>query len=222
MNLCVPAPRAGDGRFRQCVVRGGEAFLDFSGKRQRLGQQGKVERCEYARAGRLERGDTVAEAGNAGRRFTLLGVHPALENPAPGRPLGESVFTRECHALVAAGRGGGDIPGEDPGRAGQTEALGEGVGMAQLPAQCERTIGSAGRTIRIATMPKRPGQLDKGGDPDVRSVAKSGIAVLAGPIQRGGRFGMLEGCTVIAANDQRISEDAMADQERTGRGLRLG
>src|SRR6516164_2040721 len=41
MNFCVPAPRAGDGRFCQCVVQGGKAFLYFSGKRQRLGQQGE-------------------------------------------------------------------------------------------------------------------------------------------------------------------------------------
>ena len=70
-------------------------------------------------------------------------------------------------------------------------------------------------------MPKRPGQRDKGVDPDVLPVAKSVIAMLVGPIQRRGRFGMREGCTVIAAIDQRRSEDAMADQERAGRGLRL-
>jgi hypothetical protein len=48
---------------------------------------------------------------------------------------------------------------------------------------------------------------------------KGGIAVLVGPMQRRGGFGMREGCTVIAAIDQRLSEDAMADQERAGRGL---
>jgi transposase len=31
-------------------------------------------------------GQTVAGAGNSRRRFTLLGVDPALENPAPGPP----------------------------------------------------------------------------------------------------------------------------------------
>ena len=41
MNFCVPAPHAGGGRFYQCVVQDGEAFLYFSGKRQRLGQQGE-------------------------------------------------------------------------------------------------------------------------------------------------------------------------------------
>jgi hypothetical protein len=51
---------------------------------------------------------------------------------------------------------------------------------------------------------------------------KGGIAVLVGPIQRRGRFDMREGCTVVAARHQRLSEDAMADQERAGRGLRLG
>ena len=39
MNFCVPASLAGDGHFCQCKVEGGEAFLYFSGKRQRLGQQ---------------------------------------------------------------------------------------------------------------------------------------------------------------------------------------
>ena len=33
---------------------------------------------------------------------------------------------------------------------------------------------------------------------------------------------MREGCTVIAATDQRQSENAMGDQERAGHGLRLG
>jgi len=46
--------------------------------------------------------------------------------------------------------------------------------------------------------------------------------MLVGPIQRGGRFDMREGCTVVAATYQRQSEDAMANQERAGRGLRLG
>ena len=84
------------------------------------------------------------------------------------------------------------------------------------------TIGGSGGLIRIAAMPKRPGQTDKGADPDVLPVAKGGIAVLVGQIQRRGRFEMREGCTVIAAMDQRPSEDAMADQERAGGGLRLG
>ena len=46
--------------------------------------------------------------------------------------------------------------------------------------------------------------------------------MLVGPIQRGGRFEMRESCTVIAARHQRPGEDAMADQERAGRWLRLG
>ena len=118
--------------------------------------------------------------------------------------------------------GGGDITGEDRGRAGKPKGVGKGVGMSQLPAQCERAIGSSGGLIRIAAMPERPGQLDKGADPAVLPVVKDGIAMLVGPIQRGGRFQMRDGCTVIAAKDQRGSEDAMADQERTGGGLRLG
>ena len=71
-------------------------------------------------------------------------------------------------------------------------------------------------------MPKRPGQHDKGADPDVLTVLKGGIAVLLGSIQRCGRFKMREGCTVIATIHQRMSEAAMADQERAGLGLRLG
>ena len=73
----------------------------------------------------------------------------------------------------------------------------------------------------MAAMPERPGQLDKGGDPDVLPVVKGGIAMLVGPIQRHGRFDVSEGCMVIAAQHQRQSEDAMADQERAGGGLRL-
>jgi len=46
--------------------------------------------------------------------------------------------------------------------------------------------------------------------------------MLVGPIQRRGGFDMRQGCTVIAANDQRQSEGAMGNQERAGRGLRLG
>ena len=139
-----------------------------------------------------------------------------------GRPQGESVFTRERHAIVAAGADGGDIVGEGRGRAGQPKGVGKGVGMSQLPAQCERAIGSTGGPIRIAAMPEHPGQLDKGADADVLPVAKGGIAMLIGPIQRRGRFEMGEGCRVIAAPHQRMSEDAMADQVRAGRGLRLG
>jgi hypothetical protein len=41
MNFCIPAPLAGDGGVCQCVVQGGKGFLYFSGKRQRLGQQGE-------------------------------------------------------------------------------------------------------------------------------------------------------------------------------------
>ena len=79
-----------------------------------------------------------------------------------------------------------------------------------------------GRTDQIAAMPERPGQHDKGADPDVLPIAQGGIAVLVGSIQLGGRFEMGEGCTVIAAIPQRQSESAMADQERAGGGLRLG
>ena len=39
VNFCVPAPLAGDGRFRQCVVQGGKGVLYFSVKRQRLGKK---------------------------------------------------------------------------------------------------------------------------------------------------------------------------------------
>ena len=53
-------------------------------------------------------------------------------------------------------------------------------------------------------------------------VVKGGIAVLDGPMQRHGRFEMHQGCTVIAAMEQRLSEEAMADQEGAGGGLRLG
>ena len=80
--------------------------------------------------GRLGPGQTVADAGNSRRRFTLLGVGPALENPAPGHPMGESVFTRQRHAVVAIGAGGGDIPGEDRGDAGEPKGVRKGVGMS--------------------------------------------------------------------------------------------
>ena len=121
-----------------------------------------MERCPYAGAGRLGYGQTVADAVDSGHRFTSLGIRPALENPAIARPLGESVFTRDCHAIVAVGAGGGDISGEDRGHAGEPKGVGKGVGMAQLPAVGERAIGSSGGLIRIAAMPKRPGQLDEG------------------------------------------------------------
>jgi len=211
MNFCVPAPRAGDGRFCQCVIQGGKGFLYLPGKRQRLGQQGEEQRCGCAVAGRLDRGQTVADAGNSRRRFTLLGVAPALEDPAKGPPLGESVFTRERHAIVAVGVDGRDISGEDRGHAGVIKGVGKGVGMSQLPAVGERMLGSSGGLIRISPMPKRPGQLDKGAGPDVLPVVNGGIAVLVGPMQRRGRFEMREGCRVIAPQDQGISEDAMAD-----------
>ena len=150
-----------------------------------------------------------------------MGVGPALKNPALGRPLGESVFTRERYAFVAAGADGGDISGEDRGPAGVMKDVGKGVGMSQLPTVRERPIGSARGLIRIAAMPKRPGQLDKGADPDVPPIVQGEIAVLVGPIQRGGGFEMREGCTVIAATHQRQSEAAMGNQERAGGGLRL-
>jgi len=132
------------------------------------------------------------------------------------------VFTRERHAIVAVGVDGGDISGEDRGHAGVIKGVGKGVGMSQLPAVRERAIGSAGGLISIAAMPERPGQAGKGADPDVLPVAKGVIAMLVRPIQRRGRFEMREGCRVIAANHQRMSEGAMADQERAGRVLRLG
>jgi hypothetical protein len=90
--------------------------------------------------------------------------------------------------------------------------------MSQLPAVRERAISGSGGLIRIAAMPERPGQLDKGADPDILPVVKGGIAMLVGPIQRDGGFEMREGCTVIAAVHQRMTEGAMAYQERAGRG----
>ena len=123
----------------------------FSGKRQRLGQQGEVERCKYAGAGRLVCGQTVADAGNSGRRLTLLGAGPALEDPAQGRPLAESVFTGDHHAIIAVGAGGGASSGEDRGHVGTPKSEGKGVGMSQLPAQCERTIGGPGGLIRMTS-----------------------------------------------------------------------
>src|SRR6516162_1088755 len=101
-----------------------------------------------------------------------------------------------------ASASGGDISGEGRGHSGEIKGVGKGVGMSQLPAQCERAIGSSGGLIRIAAMPKRQGQLDKGAEPDVLPIAKGGIAMLVGPIQRCGRFDVREGCAVIAAIDQ--------------------
>src|SRR5262249_25156184 len=92
-------------------------------------------------------------------------------------------FARERNALVAVGADGADISGEDCGHSGEPKAVGKGVGMAQLPAVRERTIGSSGRLIRIAAMPKRAGQHDKGVDPDAPPIAKGGIAMLVGPMQ---------------------------------------
>jgi hypothetical protein len=50
------------------------------------------------------------------------------------------------------------------------------------------TAALARGLIRIAAMPKRPGQHDKGADPDVLPVVEGGIAVLVRPMQRRGRF----------------------------------
>src|SRR5271156_108778 len=132
------------------------------------------------------------------------------------------MFTRDRHAIVGVSADGGDISGEDRGHSGEPKRVGKGVSMSQLPTVRERTIGSSGGLIRIAAMPERPGQLDKGTNPDVLPVVIGEVAMLLGPIQRRGRFEMLEGCRVIAATDQRMSEGAMADQGRPGRGLRLG
>ena len=101
MNFCVPALLAGDGRFCQCVVQGGKGFLYLPGKCQRLGQQGEVEWCGYAGAGRLGCGQTVADMGNSRRRFTSLGVGPALKNPAKDRPVGDPYsLASAMHSLL--------------------------------------------------------------------------------------------------------------------------
>jgi hypothetical protein len=94
--------------------------------------------------------------------------------------------------------------------------------MAQLPAVRDCTIGSSGGLISMTAMPKRPGQINKDADPDVLPIAQAGIAVFVGPMQRDGGFKMREGCAVIAAVHQRMTENAMAEQERAGPGLRLG
>src|SRR6202008_2156523 len=127
--------------------------------------------------------------------------------------------TRQRHAIVATGVGGGNISGEDRGPAGVTKGVAKGVGMSQLPAVRERAIGSSGGQFRVSVMPERPAQLNKGADPDVLPVAKGGIAVLVGPMQRRGGFGMREGCTAIAAIEQRGSNGAMAHQEPAGQGF---
>ena len=64
-------------------------------------------------ASRLGSGQPVADADNSRRRLTLLGVGPAPENPADGRPLGESMLTRERYAIIAVAADGGEISGED-------------------------------------------------------------------------------------------------------------
>ena len=79
---------------------------------------------------RLGRGHTVADAGDSRRRVTPLGVGPALKNPTTGRPEGESVLTRDRHAIVAMGADGGYFPGEDRGQAGLIKGGGKGVGMS--------------------------------------------------------------------------------------------
>ena len=132
------------------------------------------------------------------------------------------MFTGERHAIVATGADDGDISGEGRGLSGETKSVRKGVGMSQLPAVRERSIGSSYGLIRIAAMPERPGQLDKGVDPDVLTVVKGGIMMLLGPIQRRGGFEMRQGGTVIATIDQRISEGAMADQERAGGRIAIG
>ena len=95
-------------------------------------------------AGRLGRGQTIADANNSSRRLTLVGVGPAPENPANGRPLGESVLTRERYAIIAVATDGGDISGEDRGNASQRQGVSKGVGMSQLSAVCEGPIGGSG------------------------------------------------------------------------------
>jgi hypothetical protein len=64
--------------------------------------------------------------------------------------MGETVFTRERHAIIAVRVDGGNIPGEDRSLSGKREGVGKGVGMAQLPAVRERAIGSSSGLIRIA------------------------------------------------------------------------
>jgi hypothetical protein len=103
------------------------------------------------------------------------------------------MFTRDLRAIVAVGAGCGNIPGEDRSHAGVIKGVGKGMGVSQLPAIRERTIGSSGGPIRIATLPKRQGQDDKGADPDVQPVAKGGIAMLVRPMQRRDRFEMRQG-----------------------------
>ena len=132
------------------------------------------------------------------------------------------MFSRERHAIIAVGVDGGGVSGEDRGLAGETKGVAKGVGMSQLPAVRERTVGSSGGPIRIAAMPKRPGQHDISADPNVLTVVKGEIAVLVGPIQRRGRFEMRQGCRIVAGKDQRPSEGAMGNQERGGGRLRLG
>ena len=142
----------------KCLIRDGMAAVEATGARVAAPLNLTLLAEALALAGKIEEGLA------------------ALEDPAKGRPTGESVLTRERHAIIAIGADGGDIPGEDRGHPGMPEGVGKGVGMPQLPAQCERTIGSSRGLIRIAAMPERPGQDGKGADPDVQPVVPSSLA----------------------------------------------
>ena len=125
-------------------------------------------------------------------------LHPFGRRPSPGesgpRPprRGIHVHSRRPRNHCRRRRRWRNL-GRRPWPRRSTQGRGKGCWHARLPAVRERTIGSLGGLARIAAMPKRPGQLNKGADPDVLPVVQGGIAMLVGPMHRRGCFRNAQG-----------------------------
>jgi hypothetical protein len=155
-------------------------------------------------------GQTVAHAGNSRRRFTLLGVGPAPGTFGHRPPRGGIRVHSRAPRNRCCGRRRWRHLGRRPRPCRPTQGREKGCGRVPA-AGCTRAHDrQLGRADRIAAMPKRPGQTDKGDDSDVLPVVKGGIAVLVGPIQRRGRLDVRPGLQGNRRQDPRMSEDAMA------------
>jgi hypothetical protein len=108
------------------------------------------------------------------------------------------MFPRDCRVLVRQPLHAPDISGEESGYCGIKEGICERVSVAELTGMEKRSIGGPRRPVGIALMPERPGQIAQRDGADVLAIAEGELAVLLGPIKRGGHFEVGPGLPEVA------------------------
>jgi hypothetical protein len=114
-----------------------------------------MKRIIIPRPGSFRSRQTLANKRASSCGVAVVRGDPALNNPSIRGPVWKPVLIRERNILVGAGTGLTGSADENSLRTNVPKRIGERVGMSELPAMFERTIGSSRRPIGITAMPKR-------------------------------------------------------------------